>query len=56
MTTTYWWCLGCPEGGVYDQKPTGGQAEKHTKDTGHGTATSLHPKPEGWGNRDQDRR
>lgn len=53
MTTTYWWCAfpDCHAGGVYEQAKGGGQAEKHTQDTGHGTASSLHPKPNGWGER-----
>ncbi len=49
-TTTYWRCLGippntppCDEGGVYEQALTGGAAERHTQQTGHGTTTSLHP-------------
>lgn len=46
--TTHWLCTGipprippCGAGGTYDQHATGGAAEKHTRDTGHGTLTSL---------------
>jgi hypothetical protein len=47
-TTTYWWCMECDAQGVYQQALSGGAAEKHTTDTGHGTTSSLHPRDSTW--------
>lgn len=50
-TRTWWRCLmpamppglrvECEARGVYEQAMSGGAAEKHTKDTGHGTETTI---------------
>lgn len=42
-TTTWFRCLhpGCPVTGRYEQAMSGGAAEKHTSDTGHGTTTTI---------------
>lgn len=42
-TPTWWRCLECEAHGHYAQALTGGAAERHTRDSGHGTTTSLRP-------------
>ncbi len=46
----YWWCLICEAHGSYAHTAAGemtaiGTPARHTKDTGHLTTTSLHPRP-----------
>jgi hypothetical protein len=41
--TTYWACMSCQEGGVFEQAGSGGAAAKHTDLTQHGTITGLEP-------------
>lgn len=49
--TVYWWCLDatCDETGTGDGGRAKGTPARHTEDTGHGTTTSIKPRPEGWG-------
>lgn len=52
-TRTWWRCLAsglppalrveCAARGVYEQALSGGDAEKHTTTTGHGTTTTIDP-------------
>jgi hypothetical protein len=40
--------MECDAQGVYQQALSGGAADKHTTDTGHGTTSSLHPRDSTW--------